>query len=180
MPVSSLLSHVQYTYGICMSSVAKAMAFVENNTYSKTKWSGVLHDMHRNIRCCTTYPYLEVSCFTLCLSLCPMCDDLGLQCLGKPHSWLHKGHIHRRYSAREISTYGSEHHMEFNVKSTHLHSFTPPIPADQLTIRALTPAVYLPLNTFIIWLYPGEHPLLKKQVLWLFERADILFSASSY
>lgn len=48
----------------------------------------------------------------------------------------------------------SELHLEFMGKSKHLHSFTPPIPADQLINRALTPAVYLPLNTLLIRLHP--------------------------
>ncbi len=53
----------------------------------------------------------------------------------------------------------SELHLEFMGKSKHLHSFTPPIPADQLINRALTPAVYLPLNTLLIRLHPAFlHP----------------------
>lgn len=52
----------------------------------------------------------------------------------------------------------SELHLEFIGKSKHLLSFTPPIPADQLINRALTPAVYLPLNTLLIRLHPTFRP----------------------
>ncbi len=53
----------------------------------------------------------------------------------------------------------------FMGKSKNLHSFTPPIPADQLINRALTPAVYLPLNTLLIRLPPPGRWFLAEEAL---------------
>lgn len=66
---------------------------------------------------------------------------------------------------KQISIRISELHLEFIAKLKHLHSFTPPIPADQLINRALTPAVYLPLNTPLIRLHPPRRLFLAEGAL---------------
>lgn len=71
----------------------------------------------------------------------------------------------------------SELHLEFVGKSKNLHSFTPPIPADQLINRALTPAVYLPLNTLLIRLPPPGSWFLAEEALVLLEYSRIHINA---